>query len=95
LIQKLTWRQDFGVLAALYGASWLLVLAFGDETLYDRSNPEKPAKPSGLIGRVELLTGVTGARVSGRPSLWTVSKDLLSVAVLPQLLLPSSFPLFR
>ena len=77
------WRADYGILAGLYGFSCLLVVLIGDETLYDRDNPQP--RQTGLFARIKLLVGVTGAQVKGRPSLWTVIKDLLSIQIRPQI----------
>lgn len=85
LIQVVSWRADFGVLAALHGFSTLLVTLLGDETLYDRNNPQK--RLTGLLGRVKLLTGVSGYKVQGRPNLIKVIEDLLAIQVRPQILL--------
>jgi len=35
ILSKLAWRPDFGILASMYGLSLLLVILFGDETLFD------------------------------------------------------------
>lgn len=85
LIQVVSWRANFGVLAALHAFSTLVVMFLGDETLYDRSDPQKRA--TGLLGRVKLLTGISGYKVQGRPSLAKVVKDLLVIQVKPQILL--------
>lgn len=44
LIQVVSWRADYGVLAGLHGLSTLIVVILGDETLYDRNNPQRRAK---------------------------------------------------
>lgn len=89
IIQAVSWRADFAVLAGFYALSALIVIFCGQETLYDRENPQK--NPTGLKGRVELLVGIAGYRAVRRPSLWTVTKDLASISILPQLLLPSEY----
>lgn len=85
LIQVVSWRADFVVLAALHGFSTLLVVLLGEETLYDRSEPQKNS--AGLTGRVQLLIGIFGYRVQVRPSLAKVAKDLLVIQVKPQIFL--------
>lgn len=87
LLNVMTWRADFGVMAGFYAASAILITFCGRETLYDRENPHK--SPEGFKGRLELLIGTAGFRAPRRPSLWTVTKDLASISILPQLLLPS------
>lgn len=89
LIEKMSWRADYGVLAAFYGFSLLLVVLLGDETLYDRGNPQP--NPSGVGGRIAKLTGIAGARATGRPSLVSVSKKILWTAVRPEVLTVSKY----
>ena len=57
---------DFGILAGLHGFSTLLIIVLGDETLYDRGNPQQ--KQTGLLGRLKLLIGIAGYKAHGRPS---------------------------
>ena len=83
LIQVVSWRADYGVLAGLHGLSTLLVVVFGDETLYDRSNPQK--RPTGFLARLKLLVGITGYKTEGRPSPLKVVKDMLAIQVKPQI----------
>ena len=91
LIQKINWRQDFGVLAAFYGFSTILVMLFGDETLYDRENPNNNTEAKGLFHRLQLLTGIAGFKAQGRPTLKTVFKDIFEIAPLPYLILPCKY----
>jgi MFS family permease len=88
LIQKINWRQDFGVLAAFHGFAIILIVLFGDETLYDREHPENNVESKGIMGKIQLLTGVTGLRIKGRPTIATVFKDLIAISFLPYLILP-------
>jgi MFS family permease len=83
LIQAVSWRADYGILAALHGLSTILVIVFGDETLYDRANPQK--RETGLVARMKLLVGITGHKAQGRPSPWKVTKDLLIIQIKPQI----------
>ena len=83
IIQAVDWRADYGILAGLYGFSCLLVVLIGEETLYDRQNPQ--SRPTGVLARIKLLLGVTGAQVEGRPTLWTVTKDLVRIQIRPQI----------
>lgn len=89
LITKIHWRATYGVLAALYGFSSIVVTIFGDETLFDGgeetqqiSLPEK----KGLVRKSELLTGVAGARVKGRPSIATIFLHTISIGLRPHVL---------
>jgi MFS family permease len=88
LIQKINWRQDFGVLAAFYAASTLLIIFFGDETLYDRDVKERQPKGSGFLYRIQLLTGYAGWKAKGRPTVGQITRDMISISWLPYLLLP-------
>lgn len=83
LITAVDWRADFGVLAGLHGFSTLLVILLGDETLYDQRNPCPREK--GFLGKFKCLVGITGAKVAGRPSMMTVSKDILKIQIKPQI----------
>ncbi|KAF2454738.1 major facilitator superfamily domain-containing protein [Lineolata rhizophorae] len=90
IIQELDWRNTFGVLCGFYGFSVLLIILLGDETLYNRNLEKQPTRRGGIIGRVMLLTGVTGVMESeGKPGVWEVTVDLFSVFVRPYLLLPT------
>jgi MFS family permease len=89
LIEKINWRQDFGVLAAFYAFSTILVVLFGDETLYDRENPKNNSmEAKGFSRKLQLLTGIAGIKAQGRPTLKTVFKDIFVIAPLPYLILP-------
>ncbi|KYG42270.1 hypothetical protein M433DRAFT_7279 [Acidomyces richmondensis BFW] len=83
LIQIVNWRTDFGVLAAFHGVSTLIVVIFGDETLYDRENPQ--SKPTGAFGRIKLLTGFHGDKAQGRPTIWRLCKDITAFQLKPQI----------
>jgi len=86
LIQAINWQADYGVLAAFYAFSTLLVVFLVDETLYDRHHPQPKAR--GLKERVLLILGVTGWRVKTRPTIWTITKHTLLLGFRPQILLP-------
>ncbi|KAL1634654.1 hypothetical protein SLS58_010597 [Diplodia intermedia] len=90
ILSKIGWREDFAVLAGMYFLSLVLVIAMGDETAFDRRSPGNNIKPCGIRGRLELLTGVTGWKTKGRPSLWSVSVQILQLQIKPQILLPST-----
>lgn len=90
-ISKLTWREDFGVLAGFYGLSLLMVVFLGDETLYDRGVAADKPKTKSILGHISLLLGIEGARVRGRPGLWTVLKHQCSLLARPYLFAPTAF----
>lgn len=84
LNEVIDWRASFGVLAALYALSTIILVLAGDETLYDRGNPT--TRQRGVIGKVKLLIGVTGfqeASKTTRPTLLSVSKRLLRLGLYP------------
>ncbi|KAK5131682.1 hypothetical protein LTR08_000736 [Meristemomyces frigidus] len=83
LITAVDWRADYGVLAGLHCVSTLLVIVFGDETLYERGNPQP--KERGLMGRAKLLLGITGLKAKGRPGFFTVAKDIARIQLSPQI----------
>lgn len=91
LLQKIDWRADYGVLAAFYGFSLLGVIFLGDETLYDRGNPQP--YPTGIVGRIAKLTGFASLHKTGRPSLATTSMQILRLAIRPEVLLVSKCPI--
>lgn len=92
IIEKLSWRNTFGVLCGFYGFSVLLILLLGDETLYDREKEHDAERPTGFVERVKRITGIAGVRDSaGRPGLWEVTKDLFGLMLRPYLLLPTLF----
>ncbi|OMP85414.1 putative MFS-type transporter [Diplodia seriata] len=88
IISKLNWREDFGVLAGFYGLSVLMVVSLGEETLYERNVSEKP-KDRSIAQHISSLLGIEGARVKGRPGLWTVTKHQYSLLARPYLFAPS------
>lgn len=89
ILSKVGWREDFAVLAGMYGLSLLIVIILGDETAYDRRNPHNNLKPGGAGGRLALLTGVIGWKTKGRPGLGSVFLQIIQVQTRPQILLPS------
>lgn len=90
LAQKLNWSKNFGVLCGFYGLSVLMILVFGDETLYDREKQGEKVTRSGVVERIYRLTGIAGVRdCAGRPGLWEVTKDLFGLLYRPYLLLPT------
>ncbi|KAF1808393.1 MFS general substrate transporter [Eremomyces bilateralis CBS 781.70] len=89
IAEKLWWRDNFAVLCGFYGFSVLTIILLGDETLYDRNAERKP-RQKGILGRLSLLTGVTGFQERDpRPTLWTVLKDIFGLLLRPYLLLPT------
>ena len=99
-IETIGWRACYGILAGLYGLSALVLVFFGDETLYDRKNPQSHlSNTTGGANRFLLLVGYCGAKVQGRPSLWSVSKHIIQLQFKPQILLTSkaqiSMPLVK
>lgn len=91
-IQGVSWRADFGILAGFHGFTTLLIVAFGDETLYQRDSAEPAArKENGLLGRIKLLTGITGAKMTGRPEIMTIVKDIVKIQFKPQIFFVSKY----
>ncbi|KAK7516916.1 major facilitator superfamily domain-containing protein [Phyllosticta citriasiana] len=90
IILKLNWRPDFAVLCGFYILSTIMVILFGDETLFDRTSPAEQ-KPKTWARHLSLLIGIEGARISGRPGLWTVFKHQCSLLARPHLFFPTAF----
>lgn len=89
IAEKLWWKENFGVLCGFYAFSVLMVICFGDETLYDRDGRRRVTS-SGFGRRISLLLGIAGFReCAGRPTIWRVTKDQYSLLLRPYLLLPS------
>ena len=89
IVEKLSWRNTFGVLCGFYGFSVLAIFLLGVETTYNRDGVQQP-RPGGLKGRLAAITGIQGAKERGdRPSIWEVTKDLFGLLSRPYLLVPS------
>ncbi|EON61602.1 hypothetical protein W97_00817 [Coniosporium apollinis CBS 100218] len=89
IAEKLWWKENFGVLCGFYAFSVLMVICFGDETLYDRDG-RRSISSSGFGRRTSLLLGIAGFReCAGRPTIWRVTKDQYSLLLRPYLLLPT------
>jgi len=86
-LEKLTWRETMGILAAFYGASTLLIMALGRETIFNRKT--KNIKSSGVLGYISDLTGTAGLTAKGRPTVWAVTKHQVSLLGRPYLFFPS------
>ena len=85
---KIDWRANYGVLAAMYGFSSIVVAMLGDETLFDGGEEVQETSPekNGLARKSKLLTGVTGAKLKGRPSTIKIFVDTVSIGVRPHVL---------
>ncbi|KAL9095797.1 MAG: hypothetical protein Q9165_001794 [Trypethelium subeluteriae] len=90
-IEGISWRACYGILAGLYGFSALVLVFFGDETLYDRKNPQpQHSNTVGGANRFLLLVGYHGAKAQGRPTIWSVSKHIAELQFKPQILLTTA-----
>ncbi|KZF25794.1 MFS general substrate transporter [Xylona heveae TC161] len=90
IITKLDWRADFGILAAFYGFSFILIILLGDETLYDRGEEKQQlTSTTGVVRKLQLLSGFAGARAKGRPSVITSFLHTLSIGIRPHVFLIS------
>jgi MFS family permease len=85
LLAAVNWRLDMGILASFYALSTILVVLFGEETLYDRKAGEKPTLHA---NKFLILIGIAGAKAEGQPKMQTVFIDLVRLVIKPQLLLP-------
>jgi MFS family permease len=94
IITKLAWREDFGIMSALYGFSFILTMLLGDETLYDKENDigkinEQPKRKGLITQQALLVAGFTGAKQKGRPNVLDVLKHTISIAICPHVLVIS------
>ncbi|OJJ48994.1 hypothetical protein ASPZODRAFT_1370324 [Penicilliopsis zonata CBS 506.65] len=93
IITRLNWRQDFGILAAMYGFSFLLTACLGEETLYDAETLDtpktQPQQKKSVVDQLKVLTGITGIQAKGRPGVFTVLKDTFSIGLKPHVLIIS------
>src|SRR4051812_7156644 len=80
LLYELTWPQAFWVLAGLIGIGLLLIVFAMDETAYNRTEPaNNPPQSKGFVGRIKLLTGITGQKARGRKTIWDGVKEIYLV----------------
>ncbi|KAH7921550.1 MFS general substrate transporter [Leucogyrophana mollusca] len=88
LVAKASWRWTYGIGSIYGGIVVLLILFFGQETMYDRTVDPVPKRPTeGLRYRVETLLGITGFKMAKyRSSWWEVIFCPLNVLWRPHLL---------
>jgi MFS family permease len=92
IVEKLDWRNTFGVLCGFYGFSVLMILLLGEETTFNRDGVHRPRR-GGLMGKIAAVSGIQGFHErSDRPPVWEVSKDLFGLLGRPYLLVPSKYP---
>lgn len=89
LLSATSWRWNMSILSTIYGISTILVIVFGEETLYDRGAAVNAAASS---SRIHILLGIAGARTKNRPSIISVFKHLIQIVIRPQLILPCKHP---
>ncbi|KAK4245689.1 polyamine transporter 3 [Corynascus novoguineensis] len=104
LVLRLGWRDDFGILAALYATSLLVVVLLGDETMFARAgmtlrgtegDPVQGESTGFQAGRhAWLLLGVEGwrdkAAAASSSSMWGVWRKQCALLTRPYLLLPTA-----
>ena len=83
-----SWRLSFWINFMIVGLAFTLVTILGEETIYDRENLDKqPPKPIGLLNyRVQMLTGIYGAKCKGRTTVWQSIRDLFYLLTRPYFL---------
>ncbi|KAF5351077.1 hypothetical protein D9756_008452 [Leucocoprinus leucothites] len=88
LVARTTWRWAYGI-GSLYGLFVVLIIVFfGEETIYDRTvRPTIPEpETTGLRYRIETLTGITGWKMAKyRVSWWQSTVAILHVLWRPHL----------
>lgn len=77
-----SWRIPFGVLAALYGLSTIIILLFGRETFYDKATKTQQQN------KIKALMGVGNTRLPKLSTMAASSAEVITLAFLtPPLLL--------
>ena len=79
------WRTSFWIDFMIVGLALTFVTVLGDETLYDRDNlDEQPVKPTGFLNyKVQMLTGIYGAKCKGRTTVLQSTRDLFYLLTRP------------
>ncbi|TFK66337.1 MFS general substrate transporter [Pluteus cervinus] len=74
LVARTTWRWAYGIGSIYSALVVLIIIFFGEETMYDRTvKPVPEPQTTGLRYRIETLVGITGAKMAKfRPS-WKVA----------------------
>ncbi|KAJ7504857.1 MFS general substrate transporter [Mycena galericulata] len=71
LVARTTWRWAYGIGTIYSALVCLLILACGEETLYDRGLKPIPEPPTtGLRYRMETLLGITGVKMAKYRDSW-------------------------
>jgi len=87
IVERISWRDTFAVLCGFYGFSFIVVVFFAEETLYNARNPWP--KSGGVIERMMFLTGfIGGMQKQGRPTVWQSIKHVAAVILRPYILVP-------
>jgi MFS family permease len=93
LVQKLSWRAVFGILAGLHGLSILVIILFGEETLSDRPEMQvaitRVAIDNKSRGKFLRLIGHRSS-LCAKPAMMQLLVNIVRIGILPQLLLPTA-----
>jgi len=88
LVARTTWRWAYGIGSIFSLIVVLLLMFFGEETMYDRTiRPVPKPETTGLRYRIETLIGITGVNMAKyRPSWYECVMSPLRCVWRPQLL---------
>ncbi|KAJ7223386.1 MFS general substrate transporter [Mycena pura] len=88
LVARTTWRWAYGIGTIYSAIVCLLIVIFGEETMYDRGLKPIPEPPTtGLRYRVETLVGITGVKMTKyRDSWYKAIASPLRIVWRPQLI---------
>ncbi|KAJ6536166.1 MFS general substrate transporter [Mycena capillaripes] len=88
LVARTTWRWAYGIGTIYSAIVCLLIIVFGEETMYDRGLKPIPEPPTtGLRYRVETLLGLTGVKMAKyRDSWYKAITSPLRIVWRPQLI---------
>ncbi|KAG6906434.1 hypothetical protein DXG01_013939 [Tephrocybe rancida] len=74
LVARANWRWAYGIGSMYSAIVVVLIVLFGEETMYDRTVKPIPERPTtGLRYRVETLIGITGVKMAKYRASWTES----------------------
>ena len=82
------WRTTFWIDFVIVGLALTFATFFDNETIYNRDHlDELLLKPIGFLNyKMQMLTGIYGAKCKGRTTVWQSTKDLFYLLTRPDFL---------
>jgi len=83
-----SWRTTFWIDFMIIGLALAFVTFFGEETMYNRDSLDEqlPKSTAFLTHKVQLLSGLYGAKCTGRKTVFQSAKELFFLLTRPYLL---------